>query len=102
MKSSTYRIMMALLVVSLLLLILVLANSKAFDIIIIGKNAENITIERAMEYLDEMESSHQQFVDKPEKLQGEIIEYLGDLNFHKEMVKRYQELREFMLLEEKK
>ena len=59
--------------------------------------AENITLEKVIEYLDESEKSHQDVLDDPERIEGIDKNIIGDLEFHAECVKRYSAIKKFIL-----
>lgn len=60
-----------------------------------------ITYEQALQYIDAMEKSHQQVVDHPERYDSiygiKEQKLLGDIEFHKNAVTRYKQLRQFIV-----
>ena len=74
-----------------------LADSVALSAIKVQDTAGTLTTADALDYLDDMEKSHQQVLDHPEFLIEVDTNFTGDMSFHAECVKRYQELKKFVI-----
>ena len=59
-----------------------------------GENITDIDMDTALDWLRITERSHQQFIDRPELATGGL---LGDVEFHQDCIRRYQELRKFII-----
>lgn len=91
------------LIIVIMAIIIIAAVAIPASIYFKGKPVQSgdiITLEQALNYIDTMEQSHQQVIDHPEFLIGVNTTLMGDLKFHAEAVKKYQNLRAFILSRE--
>jgi hypothetical protein len=82
-----------------ILIVIAIPFNNYFKVKPVNSN-DTITLEQALKYIETAQASHQNVLDHPAILKGQDPKIWGDLDFHAKMVKRYQQLKDFILTEE--